>query len=82
VLDVLGEEVTGIVAPVSVCMALTVVLVRILNPDGVSRADAVYIASIAYEEQVNSAPAHSQARANKPSAPSRTSHCTAGLGYP
>lgn len=32
VLDDLGEEVTGIVSPVSICMALTVALVRILNP--------------------------------------------------
>ncbi len=30
----IAPQVTGIVAPVSICMALTVVLVRILNGDG------------------------------------------------
>ena len=33
VLADLGEEVTGIVAPVTLCMALTVALVRTLNPE-------------------------------------------------
>ncbi|PSC76470.1 presenilin isoform B [Micractinium conductrix] len=51
VLDDLGEEVTGIVAPVSLCMALTVVLVRILNPDGDSDSSAVFLASAYYNEQ-------------------------------
>lgn len=51
VLDALGEEVTGIVAPVSLCMALTVALVRILNPDGASDSNAVFLASAYYTEQ-------------------------------
>ncbi|PNH07270.1 hypothetical protein TSOC_006277 [Tetrabaena socialis] len=50
-LDDLGEEVTGIVAPVSLCMAVTVLLVRLLNPEGISSANTVLIASIAYQEQ-------------------------------
>lgn len=49
-LDDLGEEVTGIIAPVSLCMALTVLLVKLLNPEGESAANTVYIASIAYSE--------------------------------
>ncbi|KAL4425797.1 hypothetical protein ABPG75_009813 [Micractinium tetrahymenae] len=51
VLEDLGEEVTGIVAPVSLCMALTVALVRILNPDGASDSNAVFLASAYYTEQ-------------------------------
>lgn len=51
VLDDLGEEVTGIVAPVSLCMALTVALVRTLNPDGASDSGAVFLASAYYTEQ-------------------------------
>jgi len=53
VLDDLGQEVTGIAAPVSICMALTVALVRILNPDGASNSGSVYLASIYYSEQVS-----------------------------
>lgn len=49
-LDDLGEEVTGIIAPVSLCMALTVLLVKLLNPEGESASNTVYIASIAYAE--------------------------------
>ena len=52
VLDSLGEEVTGIVAPVSICMLLTVLLVRVLNPDGASNSSAIYIATAFYKEQV------------------------------
>jgi presenilin 1 len=52
VLDDLGEEITGIMAPVSLCMAVTVLLVRLLNPDGQSSSSTVYIASLAYAEQV------------------------------
>ena len=52
VLDRLGEEVTGIVSPVSLCMALTVALVRLLNPTGDSAGSSVYIASAYYKEQV------------------------------
>ena len=52
VLDRLGEEVTGIVSPVSLCMALTVGLVRLLNPSGDAAGSSVYIASAYYKEQV------------------------------
>lgn len=52
VLDRLGEEVTGIVSPVSLCMALTVGLVRLLNPTGDAAGSSVYIASAYYKEQV------------------------------
>ena len=52
-LDDLGEEVTGIVAPVSICMALTVALVRLLNPEGRSDSKAVYLASAFYAEEVS-----------------------------
>ncbi|KAI7844377.1 hypothetical protein COHA_002175 [Chlorella ohadii] len=51
VLDDLGEEVTGIVSPVSICMALTVALVRILNPEGESNSGAVFLASAYYNEE-------------------------------
>lgn len=54
ILDDLGQEVTGIVAPVSICMFLTVLLVRILNPEGVSNPSAVAIAQTFYKEQVKS----------------------------
>lgn len=51
-----GEEVTGIMAPVSICMALTVALVRILNPEGsASSSNSVVIASLAYDENVGAA---------------------------
>lgn len=52
VLDDLGQEVTGIAAPVSICMALTVALVRLLNPEGESNAGSVSVASIYYSENV------------------------------
>ncbi len=52
ILDRLGEEVTGIVSPVSLCMALTVALVRLLNPTGDNAGTSVYIASAYYKEQV------------------------------
>ena len=52
VLDRVGEEVTGIVSPVSLCMALTVALVRLLNPTGDNAGTSVYIASAYYKEQV------------------------------
>lgn len=51
-LDDLGEEVTGIAAPVSICMALTVVLVRLLNADGGSDSTSVRLATIYYDEEV------------------------------
>lgn len=53
VLDDLGEEVTGIVAPVSICMAVTVLLVRLLNPEGKSDSNAVYLATSFYVESVS-----------------------------
>lgn len=52
VLDDLGEEITGIIAPVSICMALVVVLVKALNPDGITDSSTVAIATLAYHEQV------------------------------
>lgn len=52
VLDDLGEEITGIVAPVSICMALVVLLVKVLNPDGNGDATSVAMATVAYHEQV------------------------------
>lgn len=52
VLDDLGEEITGISAPVSICMALVVLLVKLLNPEGTSDSTTVFIASMAYSEQV------------------------------
>ena len=53
ILDDLGAEVTGIVSPVSICMAFTVALVRILNPEGVADPTAVAIANVYYHEQVS-----------------------------
>lgn len=50
-LDDLGAEVTGIAAPVSICMALTVALVKVLNPQGKSNSGAVFLASAYYQEQ-------------------------------
>jgi len=52
ILDDLGEEVTGVTAPVTICMALTVVLVRLLNPEGSADTSAVRLASLYYREQV------------------------------
>ncbi len=46
-----GEELTAIITPVSICMALTVGLVKILNPTGASDARSVFIASAFYTEQ-------------------------------
>ena len=51
VLDDLGAEVTGIAAPVSICMALTVALVKTINPNGSSNSGAVFLASAYYQEQ-------------------------------
>lgn len=53
--ETLGKQVTGIVTPVSICMALTVCLVRILNPEGVSGSSAVAIATVYYSEEVSNA---------------------------
>lgn len=56
VLDSLGEEITGIAWPVSICMAVTVFLVRVLNPTGASSSSTVFIASAAYNENANVRP--------------------------
>eukprot|EP00983_Pelagomonas_calceolata_P028656 897335-Pelagomonas_calceolata.AAC.3 len=48
-----GAGLTGILSPVSICMGLTVVLVRLLNPDGKSGSAALRFASIAYSEDVS-----------------------------
>ena len=47
---------TGIVAPVSICMALTVLLVRLLNPSGDSESTALLIVSAYYSEKVGTLP--------------------------
>jgi presenilin 1 len=52
VLDDLGEEVTGIAAPVAICMAVTVLLVKLLNPEGDSNT-GMLLASLAYTEQAS-----------------------------
>lgn len=52
ILEDLGEEVTAIITPVSICMALTVMLVKTLNPTGASDVHSVLIASAFYTEQV------------------------------
>lgn len=52
VLDNLGEELTGIAFPVTLCMALTVALVKILNPQGESSRETVLIAAAYYDEKV------------------------------
>lgn len=53
ILDDLGQEVTGIVSPVTICMTLTVLLVRLLNPDGATSPSAIAIAQTYYKEQVH-----------------------------
>lgn len=53
VLDGIGEEVTRVALPVSICMLITVFLVTTLNPAGDSNSNAVYIASIYYQENVS-----------------------------
>ena len=52
VLDALGDELTSVLTPVSVCMMLTVVLVKLLSPHGSEGAasDAVAIATLYYDE--------------------------------
>ncbi len=54
ILEDLGEEITAIITPVSICMALTVMLVKTLNPTGASDVHSVFIASAFYTEQVRS----------------------------
>ncbi|KAF7806262.1 presenilin-like protein [Senna tora] len=50
VLDSLGEEIVRIVAPVSLCMFLVVILVSILNSNSSSSPTISSIATIAYSE--------------------------------
>ena len=52
VLDSLAAKITGIISPVTICMALTVWLVRTLDPGGASSSSAVAIANIYYHEEV------------------------------
>ena len=56
ILDDFGEEITAIITPVSICMALTVMLVKVLNPTGSSDAHSVFIASAFYTEQASNSP--------------------------
>lgn len=51
VLDDLGAEVTGIAFPVSICMVLTIALVRILHKQD-DAGGSVIIAEAAYGEKV------------------------------
>eukprot|EP01025_Chloroclados_australasicus_P038691 TRINITY_DN39938_c0_g1_i2.p1 TRINITY_DN39938_c0_g1~~TRINITY_DN39938_c0_g1_i2.p1 ORF type:complete len:524 (+),score=93.78 TRINITY_DN39938_c0_g1_i2:873-2444(+) len=53
ILTKLGNEVTNIVTPVTICMVLTVILVRLLNPKGESGSSAVLIATTVYKEQAS-----------------------------
>jgi presenilin 1 len=52
IVDDLGAEVTGIAAPVTVCMMLTIALVRLLNAQGDSDGTAVVFAEAIYSEKV------------------------------
>lgn len=52
ILDDLGDGVTNIVSPVSICMVLTIAMVRLLNPEGSESRDAVVIANLYYKENV------------------------------
>lgn len=52
VLSVLGEEVTGVLGPVTLCIAVTVALVSALNPEGNSNNAALGIATAFYSESV------------------------------
>lgn len=52
ILDDLGAEVTGIAFPVSLCMAITVALVRLLHRDDGSEGTTVAIAEAVYTERV------------------------------
>jgi hypothetical protein len=53
VLDDLGAELTGIVAPTSLCMVATLAVTNILNPNGESDTNAVWLAQAVYSEQVS-----------------------------
>ncbi len=47
----------GIVAPVTLCIAITVLLVRVLNPSGASNSAVMRLATISYDEKVSVAKA-------------------------
>lgn len=53
ILDDLGEEVTGVIWPVAICMAVTVLLVKLLNPQGQSSGSTMILASAGYDESAN-----------------------------
>ena len=42
----------GIVTPVTLCMAITVLLVRVLNPEGASNSNTMRLATAYYDEKV------------------------------
>ncbi|KAL2321511.1 hypothetical protein Fmac_025890 [Flemingia macrophylla] len=50
ILDSLGEEIVRIIAPVSICMFLVVILVSVLNTESPFDASVASIATIAYTE--------------------------------
>lgn len=52
ILDDLGAEVTGIAFPVSLCMAITIALVRLLHRDDDDGGTTVAIAEAVYTERV------------------------------
>lgn len=52
ILDDLGAEVTGIAFPVSLCMAITIALVRLLHRDDDDGGTTVAIAEAVYAEKV------------------------------
>jgi presenilin 1 len=52
VLDDLGAEVTGIAAPVSLCMAITIFLVRVLRRDDDDDGQKIVLAEAIYSEKV------------------------------
>ena len=53
VLDRVGEEIQSVVVPVSICMAMTVALVRYLMPHGAAGASGVAIATVYYHEKAS-----------------------------
>ena len=52
IIDDLGREVTAILGPVTLCIAITVVLVRVLNPAGSTNPTAFGLATAFYSESV------------------------------
>ena len=55
----------GIVAPVTICIAITVLLVRVLNPSGASNSAVMRLATISYDEKVSMAKARSIERKHR-----------------